>query len=134
MVSSAASGKQHPENGSKIQPRNAMLVELSIIPIGNGSHIADELADVLKLVEQSGLPFELTPTATCIEGTWDEVMPLIRRCHERVLVHCPHVMTNIQIEDDGDRNKLVANVVAIEEKLGHPLRRNHHRTSRAVAP
>ncbi|MGH7959824.1 MAG: MTH1187 family thiamine-binding protein [Opitutaceae bacterium] len=112
--------------------QNTMLVELSIIPIGNDSHISDELAEVLKIIEESGLPFELTPSSTCIEGNWAEVMPLIQLCHERVRARCPHVITSIKVEDDGQTsNKLTSNIASVEEKLGHSLRQNH--TGRAVA-
>lgn len=103
-----------------------MLVELSIIPVGKDAHISDELAEVVKMIDESGLPYELTPSATCIEGEWEELMPLIRRCHDRMRAFAPHVITHITIEDDaGAHNMLSANIAAIEEKVGHPLRRNH---------
>ena len=103
-----------------------MLVELTIIPIGGDAHMSDEIAEALKIIEKSGLPFELTPSATCIEGEWAEVMPVIQRCHERVRAGCPHVITNIKIEDDaGAKNKLMSNVASVEEKIGHAVRRDH---------
>lgn len=108
-----------------------MLVELTIIPVGRDSHTSAELAEVLKLIDESGLPYELTPSATCIEGMWSEVMPLVRLCHERVLAHCSHVVTNIKIEDDGATGKLITNVASVEEKAGRPLHRAH--TSRVTA-
>ena len=101
-----------------------MLVELSIIPIGNNPHTSAELAKALQLVDASGLPYQLTPSGTCIEGEWDAVMPLIRQCHERVRKSAAHVITLIKIEDDEDeRHKLTRNVASIEEKLGHSLER-----------
>lgn len=110
-----------------------MLVELSIIPVGRDEHTSDELAQVLKLIDESGLRYELTPSSTCIEGEWQEIMALVRLCHERVRARCPHVVTNIKIEDDaGARNQLAANVEALEKKVGRPLRREH--SARLVAP
>jgi uncharacterized protein (TIGR00106 family) len=109
-----------------------MLVELSITPIGNGTHTSDEIAGALEIIEASGLPFELTPSATCIEGEWSEVMPVIERCHEHVKARCPHLITTIKIEDDaGAKNKLRGNVASVEDKLGHAVGRNH--SSRIVA-
>jgi uncharacterized protein (TIGR00106 family) len=99
-----------------------MLAELSIFPIGRNSHSSAELAKILKLVEESGLPYQLTPASTCIEGEWDEIMPLIQRCHERARKGSSHVVTLIKLEDDdGERNKLIGNLTSVEEKLGHPL-------------
>lgn len=99
-----------------------MLAELSIFPVGGKTHSSTELAKVLKLVEESGLPYQLTPSATCIEGEWDQVMSLIHQCHDRVLKGSPHVVTFIKLEeDDGERDKLTRNVTSVEEKVGHTL-------------
>lgn len=35
-----------------------MLVEFSIIPVGSGSSIGDRLAEVLKIVDASGIPLQ----------------------------------------------------------------------------
>ena len=75
-----------------------MLVELSIVPLGSAVQWSDQLAEALKLIDASGLPYVLTPSGTCIEGEWDEVMALVRQCHERVRRSSPHVLTSIRIE------------------------------------
>jgi uncharacterized protein (TIGR00106 family) len=101
-----------------------MLVELSIIPVGSNAHTSAELAKALRLIDASGLLYRLTPSGTCIEGEWDTVMPLVRRCHERVRKSAAHVITMIKIEDDEDeRHKLTRNVASVEEKVGHSLGR-----------
>jgi uncharacterized protein YqgV (UPF0045/DUF77 family) len=39
---------------------------------------------------------------------------------------CPHVITNIKIEDEaGATNKLMENISSLEDKVGRPLSRNH---------
>ncbi len=102
-----------------------MLIELSIIPVGRNEHTSGVLAEALKLIDDSGLPYVLTPSATCIEGEWHEVMPIIRRCHARMRTLCAHVVTTIKIEDDGSTNKLGTNVASVEEKAGRSLHRDH---------
>ncbi len=99
-----------------------MLFELSIIPLGGDTHLSDELAEVLKIIDESGLPYQLTPSATVIEGEWDECIQLIRRCHDRAREMSTHVVTTIKIEDEqGGRDKLTRNVAAVEEKVGRKL-------------
>ena len=101
-----------------------MLLEFSIIPLGGDTHVSHEIAEALKIIDESGLPYQLTPSATCIEGNWEEVMPVVQRCHMRLRQTCPHVITSIQIEDEeGAKDKLARNVASVEEKVGHPLRR-----------
>jgi uncharacterized protein (TIGR00106 family) len=102
-----------------------MLAELSILPLGGDSHTSDELAEVLKLVDAFGLPYQLTPAGTCIEGEWNEVMELARECHNRVRAKSPHVVTLIKIEDEeGEKNKLTRNITSVEQKAGRQLSRS----------
>jgi len=102
-----------------------MLVEFSIIPLGANTHLSPEIAEALKIIDESGLPYQLTPSATCIEGGWNEVMAVIQNCHARLRQTCPHVITMIKIEDEeGAKDKLTRNIASVEEKVGHPLRRN----------
>lgn len=101
-----------------------MLIELSINPLGRGSHLSHELADILKIVDESGLRYCLTPFGTCIEGEWDEVMSVVKRCHEQARRGSRHVMTTVSIEDEaGATDKLNQNVISVERALGHELKR-----------
>ncbi|MBA3683823.1 MAG: MTH1187 family thiamine-binding protein [Planctomycetes bacterium] len=94
-----------------------MLIDLSIVPLGQ-AHASDQLAEVIDLIDASGLSYQLTPTGTCIEGNWEDVMQVARRCHERVKRGSPHVLTLIRIEDDFEEtDKLHRNVASVCEKL-----------------
>ncbi len=100
-----------------------MLFELEMIPLNGHVHVSGELAEVLRAIDDSGLPYRLTPSGTCIEGEWNEVMPLIRRCHEKMREVAMHVITNIKVEDEADESHLLDyNVQSIEEKIGRVLR------------
>ena len=103
-----------------------MLVSLSIVPIAGDSKTSGELVEVLKIVDESGLPYQLTPSATCVEGGWDEVMSVVKNCHERVMEMAVQVVTTIQIEDErGATDKLTSNVRSLENKMGRKLERKH---------
>jgi uncharacterized protein (TIGR00106 family) len=111
-----------------------MLIELSIVPLGYDVRWSDQLAEALKLIDASGLPYVLTPSGTCIEGDWDEVMALVRRCHELVRQSSPHVLTSIRIEDEeGGRDQLTRSIASVEEKVGRPLRKLDPRGPRPAA-
>jgi uncharacterized protein (TIGR00106 family) len=111
-----------------------MLVELTINPLGRGTHLSKDLAEILKIVDASGLPYCLTPFGTCIEGDWEQVLELVKKCHACAKSYSHHVMTSIQIEDeDRAANKLEENVSAIERLAGHKLSRMAHRVVEAEA-
>lgn len=101
-----------------------MLVELSINPLGRGTHLSKDLGKILKLVDESGLPYALTPLGTCIEGKWEEVMSLVKRCHDQARSTSSHVMTTVRIEDEeGATDKLNENIVSVERAAGRQLKR-----------
>jgi uncharacterized protein (TIGR00106 family) len=100
-----------------------MLVELSINPLGRGTHLSKDLAEILKLVDDSKLSYSLTPFGTCIEGDWEEIMELAKRCHQKARSLSSHVMTTIRIEDEeGATDKLNENIAAVERAAGRSLK------------
>lgn len=99
-----------------------MLAELSIVPLGRGEHLSEALAEILDIVDSSGIRYKFTPSGTCLEGEWDEVMDVVRRCHAKARAGSRHVFTTIRIEDEeGATDKLTRNVTSVEEKLGRQL-------------
>ncbi|NOY65160.1 MAG: MTH1187 family thiamine-binding protein [Nitrospirae bacterium] len=101
-----------------------MLVEFSIVPIGVGSSIGDYLADVLKIVDESGLPYKVNPMGTCIEGEWTEIMRLIKKCHSKVMKKADRAIVTITIDDrKGKPNRLELKVKSIERRLGKKLKK-----------
>ncbi|HID09062.1 TPA: MTH1187 family thiamine-binding protein [Candidatus Micrarchaeota archaeon] len=101
-----------------------MIVEFSISPIGAGESLSRYVAKVIDLVDKSGLPYLLTPMGTIVEGEWDEVMELIKRCHHLMREMAPRVATRIYIDDrPGRKGLLEYKTKSVEEKVGRPIRR-----------
>ncbi|MBI5025238.1 MAG: MTH1187 family thiamine-binding protein [Nitrospirae bacterium] len=101
-----------------------MLVEFSIVPIGVGSSIGDQLAEVLKIVDTSGMPYKVNPMGTVVEGEWDAVMGLIQKCHKRMMELCDRAITTISIDDrKGKPSRLNEKVASVERRIGKPLRK-----------
>ena len=106
-----------------------MIVEFSISPIGVGESLSRYVAEVVDLVDRSGLPYLLTPMGTIVEGEWDEVMGLIKRCHRRMLELAPRVATRIYIDDrPGKTGLLEYKTRSVEEKLGRAIKRTRVET------
>jgi uncharacterized protein (TIGR00106 family) len=102
-----------------------MIVEFSITPLGKGESLSQDVAMVLDLVDKSGLDYRLTPMGTIIEGEWDEVLALIKRCHEAMLQRANRVSTWIHIDDrKGAKGRIRHKVEAVEKRLGRELKRS----------
>jgi uncharacterized protein (TIGR00106 family) len=101
-----------------------MIIEFTVVPIGRGEELAGPVARILDLVDQSGLPYQLTAMGTLVEGEWDEVMGLVRRCHEAMRGETGRVLTHISIDDRPQASgRLDGKVRDVERALGRPLRK-----------
>ena len=56
----------------------------SVAPMTAGESVAEQVAEAVRIVRESGLPNRTTSMFTEIEGEWDEVMPVVRRATEAV--------------------------------------------------
>lgn len=77
-----------------------MLFAFSVVPTvsdPNGS-VHNAVADAVAIVRASGLPHQIGPMFTTIEGDWDECMEVIRRATEAVAEHGPRVSLVIKAD------------------------------------
>ncbi|TLZ63986.1 MAG: MTH1187 family thiamine-binding protein [Methanobacteriota archaeon] len=100
-----------------------MLAEFSITPIGKGTSVSKYVARCLKIVDASGLDYRMNAMGTVVEGSFDEVLSLIAKCHKAVARDSERVSTIIKIDDrKGARGQLEAKVRRVERVLGRTLR------------
>jgi uncharacterized protein (TIGR00106 family) len=101
-----------------------VIIEFSVVPIGRGDELAAPVARILDLVDKSGLPYQLTAMGTLVEGDWDELMGLVRLCHEAMRGEMGRVLTHITIDDrPGASGRLVGKVRDVERTLGRALKK-----------
>ncbi len=100
-----------------------MVVNFSIVPIGKDSSLSAKVAEVLKIVSESGIDYKLHSMGTILEGEWDEIMGLISKCHQEILKDSDRVLTTITIDDrKGRTGRISGKVKSVERKLGKKLK------------
>ena len=101
-----------------------MIVQFSVVPIGSGEELKQAVAGVIDLIDKSGLPYQVTAMSTLVEGDWEEVMGLVRRCHEKMRAGHARVMTTIAIDDRAKVHcRLEGKVRDVEQVLGRTLKK-----------
>ncbi|MBQ6006089.1 MAG: MTH1187 family thiamine-binding protein [Selenomonadaceae bacterium] len=55
------------------------LVAVAIAPVGVGEELSKHVAEVVKVIRESGLPNKTYSMFTEIEGDWDSVMAVVKR-------------------------------------------------------
>lgn len=100
-----------------------MVVEFSMWPMV-GASVSGQVAKVVKLVDESGLNYKLNAMGTVVEGEWDEVMGLIKKCHQLLAGETERVITNISIDDrKGRTQRITGKVESIEKILGKKVKK-----------
>lgn len=100
-----------------------MLAEFTIVPTGKGESLSKYVAESLDLIDKSGIRYTLTPMGTIVEGEWDEILSLVKKCHDNMRKHANRVITTIKIDDrEGAVNRLEGKVRSVEEVLDRKLK------------
>lgn len=99
-----------------------VLLEFAIAPGGKGESVSEYVARVLDLIDRSGLPYQLTPMGTILEGDWDEVMAVVSACFKALQADCNRIGLNLKVDyRDGPGGRLKAKTAKLEERLGRRL-------------
>ena len=101
-----------------------MMIEFSVVPLGKGASVSPVIARVMKLVMESGIRYKANPMGTVIEGDWDQVMGMVKKCHDEAMKDADRVVTTIKIDDyKGKGERLDKKLESVEQKLGQKLNR-----------
>ena len=99
-----------------------VLLEFSMSPFAKGESLSPYVARSLDIIDKSGLPYQLTPMGTIIEGGWEEVMAVVTACFERMQQDCNRVSTSIRIDyRAGPGGRLKSKIAKVESELGRKL-------------
>jgi len=99
-----------------------VLLEFSMSPIAKGESVSAYVSRSLDIIDKSGLPYQLTPMGTIIEGEWAEVMAVVTACFEAMRTDCGRISTSIRIDyRAGPGGRLKSKVSSVDQKLGRKL-------------
>lgn len=79
-----------------------MLLELSVQPKGKSPHVNEAAADLEKIIDASGLYHRAKNKATVLEGTWDQLMTVAKKCHDEVMKTHEQFVTVMRAVDGPD--------------------------------
>jgi len=102
----------------------ALLAEVSMWPMDKGASVGEYVAKVLDVIDRSGVKYRLGPLGTCLEGDYDEVMGLIRKCMRILQKQSDRVACTIKMDwRKGRRGGLESKIESVERRVGRKLRK-----------
>jgi uncharacterized protein (TIGR00106 family) len=100
-----------------------VLLEFSMSPLGKGESVAPYVARCLEIVAASGLDYRLHAMGTILEGEWDEVFAVVRRCFEALQPDCDRISCTIKMDyRRGHRGRLESKVRSVQQLVAQPLK------------
>lgn len=96
-----------------------VIIDLCVIPLGVGLSVSKYVAACHKIISDAGLKSELHAYGTNIEGEWDAVFDVVKKCHEKIhAMGAPRITTTIKAGTRTDRDQTMADKVeSVKEKL-----------------
>ena len=95
-----------------------MLAELRITPVDAGVPFPRLVADVVPLLADSPLQYQVHAMGTTLEGDLDDILALVRRCHRRLRERADRVLLQLSIDDRaGDEGEFVRSLTHVRELL-----------------
>ncbi|KAI1861086.1 hypothetical protein JX265_009705 [Neoarthrinium moseri] len=93
--------------------------DFCLVPVGTANvSVAEEVAEVQKLLKDSGLAYTMHSAGTTVEGSWDEVMRVIGQAHS--VVHQKGVLrvqTSMRVGTRTDKKQTAQDKVKRVEDL-----------------
>ncbi|WP_018912962.1 MTH1187 family thiamine-binding protein [Thiomonas sp. FB-6] len=99
-----------------------VLLEFAMAPGGKGESVSPYVARILDVIDRSGVPYQLTPMGTILEGDWDGVFGVVKACFEELERDCPRISMNLKMDyRQGEQSRMASKIDAVERKLGRSL-------------
>ena len=97
--------------------------QFTIIPVGSSVSISDQVAEVVKIIDASGMKYEVNAMGTVVQDKLEELFDLFRKCHAAVAHDTERVFSTITIDERrGTENPMEMKVKTVEKKLGKKLK------------
>ncbi len=74
------------------------LAELTIFPLDKGESVSSYVAEAVKIVQSSGLEYQINPMGTCFEGEWDIVIRVAKECMDAMKNDCSRVYMVLKVD------------------------------------
>lgn len=96
-----------------------MIASVSFVPVGVGTSLSAYVARAVELIRASGLKHEFHAMGTNLEGDFDAIMALVKRCDEALVeMGAERVLIRLTLDDRRDKaGSLQAKRESVQSRL-----------------
>lgn len=97
----------------------AVLMEFAMFPTDKGKSVSNEVSKIVKMIELSGYPYQLTAMGTLVEtSTLNEALAIVSEAAEILETTSDRIYSTIKLDiKKGAENMIEAKVQSVKDKL-----------------
>jgi len=78
---------------------SSVLLEMAMFPTDKGESVSEYVSRIIKMIDESGAPYKLTPMGTVVEcSSMDEALSIIKKAYECLEKDCNRVYSTIKFD------------------------------------
>ena len=96
-----------------------MIADISIAPVGEGTSVSEYVARAVAIIRESGLRHEFHSMGTNVEGSYEEIVKLVKKCSDAVFkMGAERVLIRMYMDDRHDKASTIeGKKQSVEKKL-----------------
>ncbi len=103
----------------------SVLVEFSMFPTDKGESVSRYVSRIIKMIDETDIPYKLTPMGTVFEvDSMEEALEIINKAYKQLEPDCNRVYSVVKFDIRKGRNgRLEQKVRSVEQKLGKQVKK-----------
>ncbi len=98
----------------------SVLVEFSMFPTDKGESVSQYVSRIIKMIDETDIPYKLTPMGTVFEvESIEEALEIINKAYKQLETDCNRVYSVVKFDiRKGLSGRLQQKIRSVEQKLG----------------
>ncbi|GBC63810.1 thiamine-binding protein [Desulfonema ishimotonii] len=98
----------------------SVLMEFAMFPTDRGESVSAYVSEVIRMIRDSGVRYQLTPMGTIIEtDTLDAALEIVRKAHDILEKESDRIYSTVTFDiRKNAENRLEGKIRSVEEKIG----------------
>lgn len=102
----------------------SVMFEFAMFPTDKGESVSPYVSRIVKIIDESGVLYKLTPMGTIVEvDTFEEALAIINRAYGELQEDCGRIYSTVKFDiRKGKSRRLTQKIDSIENKVGRKLK------------
>lgn len=103
----------------------SVLVEFAMFPTDKGESVSSYVSRIIKVIDESGVEYKLTPMGTVFETeTMEKALEVLKKSYEVLEPDCNRIYSTVKFDIRKNRsNRMKQKIASIESKLGKEVKK-----------